>query len=61
MAKVTVAIRLPYEDTPREIIVDQRDYTACDRGVLVTRDGIQVFYPWHRVDWVAKAEPGRER
>lgn len=59
MAKITIAVRLPYEDLPREIIVDEQDYQPGDWGVAVTKDNLQVIYPWHRVDWIARPVASR--
>ena len=58
MAKVTVALRMPNVTQPWEITVDAKDYEAGDWGVLVTKEGIQRLYPWHKVDWVAKKVSG---
>ena len=52
--KITVAIRLPYEDAPREITVEENSYSPDLTGVTLVYDSLEVFYPWHRVDWVAR-------
>lgn len=51
---ITVAIRLPYENPPREITVEPKYYVASEYGVTLTHAGREVFYPWHRVDWVSR-------
>lgn len=54
VGKITVAIRLPYENPSREITIDSKYYRASEYGVTIINDNLEVFYPWHRVDWVAR-------